>query len=242
MNPCTIRDRVIEQRKVSAAELAANPNNFRRHPSQQIDALRGILDEVGFAGAALAYYSAKAGGALTLIDGHLRREEVGPEFQMACTILDVDDAEADKILASFDAMTSMAEENREALDTLLAGLDTHSDALSDLIFGEPDGIDQETPVVEQSEKLKAFIDAREKAREEGKDLVDTDFWLCLVFDSKQQKQAFLAASGAETLYEMYASGVQIAERFGVQVPASRTKVRTVRIDKALADLVRKEGV
>lgn len=70
-----VRDRIKEFRRVPAAELAANPANWRKHPEAQRAALRGVLEEVGIAGPLIAYHSARNGGALTLIDGHLRQED-----------------------------------------------------------------------------------------------------------------------------------------------------------------------
>jgi hypothetical protein len=52
-----IRDRVRELRRVRGRDLAPNPRNWRTHPPEQLAALRGVLADVGFAGAALAYDS-----------------------------------------------------------------------------------------------------------------------------------------------------------------------------------------
>jgi hypothetical protein len=49
-----VRDRVLELRRVPASQLKPSPKNWRLHPKEQADALRGLLAEVGFAGAALA--------------------------------------------------------------------------------------------------------------------------------------------------------------------------------------------
>ena len=38
-------------RRVPARELIANPRNWRRHPARQAAALRGVLEEVGYADA-----------------------------------------------------------------------------------------------------------------------------------------------------------------------------------------------
>ena len=46
-----IRDRIKELRRVPAGSLRPNPRNWRMHPDSQRDALRGILAEVGYAGA-----------------------------------------------------------------------------------------------------------------------------------------------------------------------------------------------
>ena len=63
-----IRDRIKELRRVPASELQPNPKNWRTHPQAQQDALRGVLAEVGYAGALLARETPE--GGLMLIDGH----------------------------------------------------------------------------------------------------------------------------------------------------------------------------
>ena len=48
-----IRDRIKSLRRVKASELIPNPDNWRKHPQAQQDALRGILAEVGYVDALL---------------------------------------------------------------------------------------------------------------------------------------------------------------------------------------------
>ena len=68
----SFRDRIKDFRRVAAAELVDNPNNWRTHPQDQRDALKAILDEVGFAGAVLT--RKLSNGKLEIIDGHLRKD------------------------------------------------------------------------------------------------------------------------------------------------------------------------
>ena len=49
-----IRDRIKELRRVKAGRLRPHPNNWRVHPKDQQDALRGLLAEIGYADALLA--------------------------------------------------------------------------------------------------------------------------------------------------------------------------------------------
>jgi hypothetical protein len=77
--------------------LTAHPGNWREHPAAQAEALKGVLAEVGIAGALLAYRSERQGGALVVIDGHLRKDAAPQRWPVL--ILDVDDAEADYLLA-----------------------------------------------------------------------------------------------------------------------------------------------
>src|SRR6266566_4151501 len=93
-----IRDRVVGLRRVRASELIPNPKNYRRHPPAQVDALRGLLDEIGIADALIARETPKG---LMLIDGHLRRDET-LSMTVPVLVLDVTEGEADKMLLTLD--------------------------------------------------------------------------------------------------------------------------------------------
>src|SRR5262245_15110527 len=49
-----LRDRVNELRRVKAADLRRNPNDWRLHPDRQKGVLQAMLEEVGFVGALVA--------------------------------------------------------------------------------------------------------------------------------------------------------------------------------------------
>ena len=66
-----IQDRIVELRRVPPADLHPHPKNWRRHPKAQQDALRAMLDRVGFVGAVIAR---ETPDGLMLIDGHLRAD------------------------------------------------------------------------------------------------------------------------------------------------------------------------
>lgn len=125
-----IRDRIRELRRVPASELLPNPKNWRTHPDAQRNALKGILAEVGMADAVLA--RELPDGSLMLIDGHLRAETLG-QGDVPVLILDVDEAEADKILATLDPLAAMAGGNPEMFSSLAAGVKTSSEELSALL-------------------------------------------------------------------------------------------------------------
>lgn len=124
-----IRDRVRELRRVRAGDLTPNPKNWRTHPKAQADALRGILAEVGYADALLA--RELEDGSLILVDGHLRAETT-PDQEVPVLVLDIDEAEADKLLLSLDPLAALAETNAVALDALLREVDTGSEGLQQM--------------------------------------------------------------------------------------------------------------
>jgi hypothetical protein len=126
-----IKNRVKELRIVPASELLPNPKNWRTHPKAQQDALRGVLAEVGMADAVLA--RELPDGSLMLIDGHLRAETVA-DAKVPVLILDVTEAEADKILATLDPLAAMAEKDAEQLASLLGTLKEQDDTLAALVW------------------------------------------------------------------------------------------------------------
>lgn len=101
-----IRDRIIEFKRMPGRELMDNEGNWRLHPGFQRDALKGILGNVGIADALKVYHSERQGG-LTLVDGHLRKDEY-PDVEWPVLILDITDEEADLLLATYDPLAALA--------------------------------------------------------------------------------------------------------------------------------------
>ena len=118
-----IRDRVKELRRVRAGELVPHPRNWRTHPDNQRDALRGVLAEVGYADALLV--RELPDGRLGLIDGHLRAETT-PDVVVPVLVLDVNEEEAAKILLTHDPLADLAEIDGERLNELLGDCDFES--------------------------------------------------------------------------------------------------------------------
>lgn len=157
-----IRDRIRELRRVPASELLPNPKNWRTHPKAQQDALRGVLAEVGMADAVLA--RELDDGSLMLIDGHLRAETAA-DAKVPVLILDVTEAEADKLLATLDPLAAMADSDAAKLDELLRNVDTGSEALQQLIASTASeaGLYQpiDGPTAEEPESSTEEIDVDE---------------------------------------------------------------------------------
>ena len=126
-----IRDRIKELRRVPAADLLPNPKNWRTHPKAQQDAMRGVLADIGYAGAALAR---ETDDGLMLIDGHLRAE-VSSDAEVPVLILDVSEDEADKILATFDPISAMAGTDEDKLRGLLDAVDIDNAAINEMLDG-----------------------------------------------------------------------------------------------------------
>ena len=121
-----IRDRIKDFRRVKASTLRPNPRNWRLHPPAQRDAVRGVLAEIGYASALVA--RELDDGTLELIDGHLRAETT-PDMEVPVLVLDVNEAEAAKLLATLDPLAGLAETDQRLLADLLANFETQNDAL-----------------------------------------------------------------------------------------------------------------
>jgi hypothetical protein len=163
-----IRDRIQEFRRVPARELLDHAGNPRRHPQAQRDALRGILEEVGIAAALVAYASERNGGKLTLVDGHLRKQDY--DLDWPTLILDVDDAEADLLLATHDPLAALAEYDRPKLDSLLQEVRARSPAvmamLKDLAKNTGAGKEDrdKTPVL-PPERFEVLVECRDEGHQ-----------------------------------------------------------------------------
>lgn len=92
--------------------------------------MRGVLSEIGFAGATLARICDD--GTLMLIDGHLRAETSG-DIPIPVLVLDVNEEEADKLLLTFDPIGAMAGADSEKLRVLLESCETSNQDLADML-------------------------------------------------------------------------------------------------------------
>ena len=124
-----VRDRIKSLRRVRASDLIPHPKNWRRHPKAQQKAMRAALSEIGYADALLVRETKKG---LQLIDGHLRAE-LDPDQKVPVLVLDVTAKEADKLLATFDPITGMAETDIEQLSALAGTLDFEVPELADMV-------------------------------------------------------------------------------------------------------------
>ena len=126
-----MQTRVLELRHVPAAELHPNPRNWRTHPPEQQRALQSVLSEIGFAGAVLARL--RDDGELELVDGHLRTNTAAPTDVLPVLVLDLNETEADKLLAVYDPLAGMATRDDAQLAALLDRIDTDNDELRTLL-------------------------------------------------------------------------------------------------------------
>lgn len=119
-------------RYIRGRDLAPHPQNWRTHGTAQLDALKGILADVGIADAVKGFELPD--GRVMLIDGHARAE-VLPDQEIPVLVLDVTEEEAKKLLAAFDPVGDLAGADAGKLDALLKEVSTDNAGLAALLDG-----------------------------------------------------------------------------------------------------------
>ena len=133
-----IRDRIKDFRRVSARSLQPNPKNWRVHNTRQRNILQGVLAEIGYADALLV--RELSDGSLQLLDGHLRAETT-PNQEVPVLVLDLNDAEADKLLATLDPLAALADTDQVTLDDLLTQIETENISVQEFLRSLTDTTD-----------------------------------------------------------------------------------------------------
>jgi hypothetical protein len=113
-----LRDRIKEFRRVPAGELHPNPKNWRLHPEGQRSAMSAMLSSIGFVGALVAR---ETPAGLELLDGHLRAD-IAAESKVPVLIVDLSDAEADAMLATYDPLSNLALVDHDKFTDLMKGV------------------------------------------------------------------------------------------------------------------------
>lgn len=200
-----IRNRIVEYKTVEACELHPNPKNWRTHPKAQQDALRGLLADVGIAGAVLA--RKLPDGSLMLIDGHLRAETM-PDQKIPVLVLDVNEAEADKLLATLDPIAAMAESDAGRLDTLLRNVNTGNEALQAMLVKTHDD-----SVMQQLKQIGKEGDATEPENVTSEH-IEKYSQFSVPLTAGQESDIRAALRIAKTLFKTESSGEALASLCG----------------------------
>ena len=126
-----MRNRIKRLDYIPANQLLANPNNPRRHPGKQREALRGSLETLG-------YYDAVIMNERTgyLIDGHARVEEqltLDETATIPVLVVDMTEAEENQALLTHDYITQLAIYDQDTLNDLLQQTEAYDDRIADLL-------------------------------------------------------------------------------------------------------------
>ena len=177
-------------RHVKASEIERNPKNWRVHPTFQREALKGVLQEHGFAGAVLCYEPEP--GKLRLIDGEARLDSLPPDYEVPVIVIEADEKTADALLATWDPLSALAADDSEKLEALLDAVGSKDGALGTLLqeLRQREGLDVE-------ERLAAWSGMPAYEHE------DLEPWKQVIvnFKSPEDYAAFVKAIGQPDLSE-----------------------------------------
>lgn len=95
-------------------------------------------------------------------------------------------------------------------------------------------------------EFSAILDGYAKRQKQDQDrfrlAVDTEFWFAVCFQSREQKDRFLAAMGWIINGDKYIDGTWLCEQYGIQIEPVRLANKKTRKDKKWQALARKNGV
>jgi hypothetical protein len=124
------RSRIVGEGELRPSELLDNPKNWRKHPKAQLDALQGLLSEVGWVQRVIVNRTTGH-----IVDGHARVELARQRKEPTVPVLYVALTEEEEalVLATIDPIGGMAETDQEALAKILEGLSPRDEGLAALI-------------------------------------------------------------------------------------------------------------
>jgi DNA modification methylase len=125
------QNRIVGEALVDAAELAANPLNFRTHGADQQRALTGAIERLGWIQRVVV--NRRTG---LIVDGHLRAKLAQRHGQLVPVIyVDLDEDEERMALATLDPIAAMAGQDDANLAQLLAGIEAGNASLDSFLDG-----------------------------------------------------------------------------------------------------------
>jgi len=126
----TYKNRIIGSGEESLDDILFNPRNWRIHPLSQQDALKGVLEEVGWVQQVII--NKRTGN---LVDGHLRCQLAAREGNKTIPVLyvDIDEAEELLVLSTLDPIAAMAVTDKAKLEELLADIESENENVQKML-------------------------------------------------------------------------------------------------------------
>ena len=125
-----IKNRIVGSGEEQLDQIMFNPRNWRIHPLNQQNALKGVLEEVGWVQQVII--NKRTGN---LIDGHLRCQLAAREGQKTIPVVYVDVSEDEEalVLATLDPIAAMAATDKQKLDELFQDINSDNENVQKLI-------------------------------------------------------------------------------------------------------------
>jgi ParB-like chromosome segregation protein Spo0J len=143
-NTGLLRSRIVGEGDEAPDQLMANPLNWRKHPAQQVDALEGLLKQVGWVQRVIV--NKRTGH---VVDGHARVELAIRRNEVSVPVVYVDLSEAEErlVLSALDPIGGLAITDADKLGELLRDVSAEDAGLQALLadLGKTIGIDLDDP-------------------------------------------------------------------------------------------------
>ncbi len=125
-----IKNRIIGSGEEQLDQIMFNPRNWRIHPLSQQDALKGVLEEVGWVQQVIV--NKRTGN---LIDGHLRCQLAAREGAQTIPVVYVDLSEEEEalVLATLDPIAAMAATDKAKLDELMRAVQSDDERVQQMM-------------------------------------------------------------------------------------------------------------
>jgi len=123
-------NRIVGSGEESLDQIQFNPRNWRVHPLNQQNALKGVLEEVGWVQEVII--NKRTGN---LVDGHLRCQLAAREGAKTIPVKYVDLSEEEEalVLSTLDPIAAMAATDRAKLDDLMRGIQSDNEQVQALV-------------------------------------------------------------------------------------------------------------
>ena len=190
---------------IEAGSLADNVFNWRRHPQEQLQSIRELLQdpEIGWAGVCL--FNERTG---RLIDGHARKSVVDPKTPIPVLVGNWSEEAERKILATFDPVSAMAQGDAAAYQALIESVNADGLFVRDLIQSTMRELDREaTDVATGDAAVAGEVPSPALAAMECQPFEHHDF-LMLIFRNDQDLQAACEKLAIKRIAITYPSGKQ----------------------------------
>ena len=124
------RSRIVETGSADPHTLIPHGQNWRRHPTSQREALKGILAEVGWVQGVIVNRTTNR-----IVDGHARVEEAitNGETVVPVTYVELSENEEREVLATLDPLGAMATTDAESLKRLVKDVQTADRTVAKLL-------------------------------------------------------------------------------------------------------------
>lgn len=145
-----IKNRIVGSGEEQLDQIMFNPRNWRIHPLSQQDALKGVLEEVGWVQQVIV--NKRTGN---LIDGHLRCQLAAREGAQTIPVVyvDVSEDEESLVLATLDPIGAMAATDKQKLDELFQDINSDNENVQKMIaeIAEKEGVLGDLPTLDDLE-------------------------------------------------------------------------------------------